>query len=224
MIGAVLFDLDGTLADTAPDLGHVLNLQLTARGMLPLPISYLRRFASMGARGLIKAGFDLDPVDEGYAALSDEFHGLYEQHLCRDTQLFPGINIVLAWLDRRDIAWGIVTNKVQRFTLPLVEHLGLAQRARSVVSGDTCSRAKPHPEPLLRASSECAVEPDRCLYVGDDERDVQAGRAAGMRVAIARYGYLGASRPPEAWGGDALIDAPTDLLSYLSGWATPEVR
>ena len=163
-------------------------------------------------------------MDEGFGPLSNEFHELYARHLCRDTRLFPGMNDVLGWLDDRDIAWGIVTNKVQRFTVPLVQYLGLTERARSVVSGDTCSRAKPHPEPLLRASSECAVEPERCLYVGDDERDVRAGRAAGMRVAIARYGYLGAGRPPEAWGGDALIDAPTDLVSYLSGPETPDVR
>jgi phosphoglycolate phosphatase len=224
MMRAVLFDLDGTLADTAPDLGHVLNLQRTARGMLPLPISYLRRFTSMGARGLIKAGFDLNPTDADYAPLSEEFHDLYARHLCRNTRLFSGMDDVLVWLEGSDIPWGIVTNKVERFTLPLVKHLGLAERARSIVSGDTCSRAKPHPEPLLRASSDCAVEPEECLYVGDDERDVQAGRAAGMRVAIARYGYLGAGRPPEAWGGDALIDAPTDLLAYLSGSQSPALR
>lgn len=221
MIRAVLFDLDGTLADTAPDLGHALNLQRTARGLLPLPISYLRRFASMGARGLIKAGFDLEPKDDGYSPLHAEFLELYERNLCRETRLFPGMDDVLAWLDKRSMAWGVVTNKVERLTLPLLESLGLRARARSVVSGDTCSQPKPHAEPLLRASRECAVEPERCLYVGDDERDVQASRAAGMRVAIARYGYLGPGRPPEAWGGDALIDSPTDLLAYLAGSAAP---
>lgn len=216
MIGTVLFDLDGTLADTAPDLGRVLNLQRGARGLLPLPITYLRRFASMGARGLIKAGFDIEPKDDSYRALHSEFLDLYELNLCRETCLFPGMDEVLRWLESRDIAWGIVTNKGERFTAPLVRQLGLAARARSVVSGDTCARAKPHPDPLLHASRECGVEPERCLYVGDDERDVQAGRAAGMRVAIARYGYLGTGRPPEAWDGDALIDSPADLLSYLS--------
>jgi 2-phosphoglycolate phosphatase len=221
MIHAVLFDLDGTLADTAPDLGYALNLQRTARGLLPLPISYLRRFASMGARGLIKAGFELEPEDDGFHSLHAEFLELYERSLCRETRLFPGMGEVLGWLESKDIAWGIVTNKIERFTLPIVERLGLKARARSVVSGDTCSQPKPHPAPLLLASRECAVDPARCLYVGDDERDVQAARAAGMRVAIARYGYLGSGRPPEAWGGDALIDVPTDLLSYLSGSATP---
>ncbi len=216
MIGAVLFDLDGTLADTAPDLGYALNLQRTARGLLPLPISYLRKFASTGARGLIKAGFDLEPQHDGYPSLHAEFLELYEANLSRETQLFPGMENVLEWLETRDIPWGIVTNKHARFTAPLVRQLNLDMRARSVVSGDTCSQPKPHPEPLFFASRECAVQPERCLYAGDDERDVQAGRAAGMRVAIARYGYLGTGRPPETWGGDVLIDAPTDLLSYLS--------
>jgi 2-phosphoglycolate phosphatase len=217
MIRAVLFDLDGTLADTAPDLARVLNLQRAARGLLPLPVSYLRRYASMGARGLVMAGFDLDPNDDRFAPLCDEFHERYALDVCRETRLFPGIDEVLDWIEARQLAWGIVTNKIERYTLPLVKGLGLHGRARSIVSGDTTARAKPHAEPLLFASRECAIAPPECLYVGDDERDVQAGRAAGMRVAVARYGYLGVGRPPEAWGADALIDAPTDLLPYLSG-------
>jgi phosphoglycolate phosphatase len=217
MIRAVLFDLDGTLADTAPDLAHALNLQRGTRGLLPLPVTYLRRFASMGARGLIKAGFDLCPEDDGYAQLSDEFHELYERNLCRETRLFPGMDEVLDWLEAHELAWGIVTNKIERYTLPLVTQLGLGGRARSIVSGDTAAQPKPHPEPLFYASRECGTAPEACLYVGDDERDAQAGRAAGMRVAIARYGYLGVGRQPEAWGADVLIDTPTDLLRYLSG-------
>lgn len=217
MIGAVLFDLDGTLADTAPDLAHALNLQRAARGLLPLPVSYLRRFASMGARGLVRAGFDIGPEDDRFRPLCDEFHELYALDVCRETRLFPGMEEVLAWIERRELAWGIVTNKIERYTLPLVKRLGLATRARAIVSGDTTHRAKPHAEPLLCASRQCGIAPPECLYVGDDERDVQAARAAGMRVAVARYGYLGPGRPPETWGADALIDAPTDLLPYLSG-------
>jgi phosphoglycolate phosphatase len=217
MIGAVLFDLDGTLADTAPDLARALNLQRAARGLLPLPVSYLRRFASMGARGLVQAGFDLGPEDDLFRPLCDEFHALYEVDVCRETRLFPGMEEVLVWLEARALPWGIVTNKIERYTLPLVQQLGLAARARAIVSGDTTPRAKPHAEPLLFASRQCGIAPAECLYVGDDQRDVQAARAAGMRVAVARYGYLGTGRPPESWGADALIDAPTDLLRYLSG-------
>ncbi|HQR53213.1 MAG TPA: HAD-IA family hydrolase [Burkholderiales bacterium] len=217
MIRAVLFDLDGTLADTAPDLARALNLQRTVRGLLPLPVSYLRRYASMGARGLIRAGFDLDPADDRFRALCDEFHELYALDVCRETRLFPGMERVLDWLEAHGLAWGIVTNKIERYTLPLVKALGLDARARTVVSGDTTPRAKPHAEPLLFACGRCGIAPSDCLYVGDDERDVQAAHAAGMRVAVARYGYLGSERPPETWGADALIDAPTDLLPYLSG-------
>lgn len=217
MIHAVLFDLDGTLADTAPDLARALNLQRTVRGLLPLPVSYLRRFASMGARGLLRAGFDIGPADDRYRALCDEFHELYALGVCRETRLFPGMEEVLGWLDARGLAWGIVTNKVERYTLPLVQRLELDTRARTVVSGDTTSRAKPHAEPLLFACRQCGIAPPDCLYVGDDERDVQAAHAAGMRIAVARYGYLGSDRPPETWGADALIDAPTDLLAYISG-------
>lgn len=217
MIDAVLFDLDGTLADTAPDLAHALNLQRAARDLLPLPVSYLRRFASMGARGLIRAGFDIGPEDDRFRPLCDEFHELYALCVCRETRLFHGMEEVLEWLEARGLPWGIVTNKIERYTLPLVKQLGLDTRARAIVSGDTTHRAKPHAEPLLFASRRCGIAPPECLYVGDDERDVHAARAAGMRIAVARYGYLGPDRPPETWGADALLDTPTDLLPYLSG-------
>jgi phosphoglycolate phosphatase len=217
MIRAVLFDLDGTLADTAPDLARVLNLQRTSRGLLPLPLTHLRRFASMGARGLVQAGFEISTEDDRFRPLCDEFHELYALDVCRETRLFPGMEEVLEWIEARDLAWGIVTNKIERYTLPLVQRLGLHSRARAVVSGDTTNRAKPHAEPLLFACRQCGIAPPDCLYVGDDERDVKAARAAGMPVAVARYGYLGSGRPPETWGADALFDAPTDLLHYLAG-------
>ncbi len=217
MIAAVLFDLDGTLADTAPDLARALNLQRAARGLLPLPVSYLRRFASMGARGLIRAGFDIGPEDDRFRPLCDEFHELYALDVCRETRLFPGMEEVLEWIEARGLPWGIVTNKIERYTLPLVKQLGLDAKARTVVSGDTTNRAKPHAEPLLFASRHCGIAPPECLYAGDDVRDVQAARAAGMRVVVARYGYLGPGSAPETWGADALIDAPTDLIAYLSG-------
>jgi 2-phosphoglycolate phosphatase len=219
---AVLFDLDGTLADTAPDLAHVLNLQLRARGRPELPVGALRRYVSHGARGMLRAGFGLTPEDAGYPGLRDEFLDLYENNLFRETRLFPGMPELLAALEERGIAWGIVTNKLERFTLPLVEALGLAARAACVVGGDTTERAKPHPDPLLEASRRIRIEPRDCAYVGDDERDVQAGRAAGMTPMVALYGYLGDGKPPQEWGAEVFIEHPLDLLKLLP--APPPMR
>jgi len=212
---AVLFDLDGTLADTAPDLAHVLNLQLGARGRPQLPVHALRPYVSHGARGMLRTGFGVGPDDAGYAALRDEFLDLYEQNLCRDTRLFPGMPELLAALEQRGTAWGIVTNKMERFTLPLMQALGLAARAGCIIGGDTTTRAKPHPDPLLEASRRLGIDPRECAYVGDDERDVQAGHAAGMTPVVALYGYLGEDKPPHQWGADLYIEQPLDLLKLL---------
>jgi 2-phosphoglycolate phosphatase len=212
---AALFDLDGTLADTAPDLAHVLNLQLRARGRTELPVAALRQYVSHGARGMLRAGFGMEPEHAGYAALRDEFLDLYAKNLYRETRLFPGMLELLTTLERRGIAWGIVTNKLERFTLPLVEALGLATRAGCVVGGDTTGRAKPHPDPLLEASRRIGIEPRDCCYVGDDERDVQAGQAAGMTAVVALYGYLGDGKPPQEWGAEVFIKHPLDLLKLL---------
>jgi len=219
---AVLFDLDGTLADTAPDLAHVLNLQLSARGLPELPVGALRRYVSHGARGMLRAGFGLQPEAAGYPALRDEFLDLYESNLFRETRLFPGMSELLTALEERCIAWGIVTNKLERFTRPLVEALGLTARAACVVGGDTTARAKPHPDPLLEASRRIGIDPRDCAYVGDDERDVQAGRAAGMTPMIAMYGYLGDGKPPQEWGADIFLEHPLDLLKLLP--APPPMR
>ena len=215
MVRAVLFDLDGTFADTAPDLGGALNRQRTARGMQPLPLEEIRPHASAGARGLLGAGFGIAPGDADYDAMRDEFLALYERALCRDSRLFDGIPELVSALESRGLEWGIVTNKAARFTLPLLDALGIRSRAGCIVSGDTCAQPKPHPAPLLAASAALGVEPGGCLYVGDDERDTQASIAAGMRSVVARYGYLG-GRPWELWGAHAAIESPLDLLALLS--------
>jgi phosphoglycolate phosphatase len=212
---AVLFDLDGTLADTAPDLGHALNLQRERHGLPPLPQEIIRPYASHGTVGLFDIGFGLTPQDERFAPMREEYLALYTANLCLHTALFPGMAELLAALEARNIAWGVVTNKPARFTEPLLELLGLSQRAASIISGDTCAHPKPHPEPLLRAAREIGIAPQSCLYVGDAERDIEAARAAGMSVLIADYGYLSAEDHPETWGADGRINTPQGILAFL---------
>jgi len=212
---AILFDLDGTFADTAPDLGHALNAMLATRGRPGLPIERIRKVASSGARGLLGLGFGLTPGEPEYEALATEFLDLYEQRLCADTRLFPGIPELLLTLEASGLPWGIVTNKAKRFTLPLMRLLGLDQRAGCVVCGDSTPYRKPHPQPLLAAVATIGIEPYGCLYLGDDERDMIAGRAAGMRVAVAEYGYLGEGNPPDTWNADLRIRHPLDLLAIV---------
>ncbi|MEO8628240.1 MAG: HAD-IA family hydrolase [Betaproteobacteria bacterium] len=214
-VRAVLFDLDGTLADTAPDLAAALNKQLQARDKPALPVSALRPYVSQGARGMLFGGFGLTPDAPGYGELRDEFLALYEADLCNESALFPGMEDVICELEARAIAWGIVTNKAQRYTRPLVTALGLMTRANCVVSGDTMPRAKPHPDSLLEASRLLDVSPAHCLYVGDDERDVQASLAAGMTPVVALYGYLGTGKPPQEWGATLYIDTPLGVLKLL---------
>ena len=215
MIEAVLFDLDGTLADTAPDLGYALNQQRIARGLSTIPLELIRTEASAGARGLLGLGFNISPSDSDYPDLREEFLDLYAARLCHDTQLFPGVSELLDQLDIRKLPWGIVTNKPARFAKPLIHLLGLSQRAACLISGGDTTHSKPHPEPLLAASHALAVAPDTCIYLGDDMRDVEASLAAGMEPVIARYGYLGNGHPPESWGARYLIDHPRELLAYL---------
>jgi N-acetyl-D-muramate 6-phosphate phosphatase len=215
-LGAVLFDLDGTLADTAPDLGAALNRLRAERGLAGLPIAAVRPYASMGARGLLLAGFGLTPEDSGYAELRDAFLERYDEALCVRTQLFPGMGELLAALDARGLAWGIVTNKAARFTDRVVEALGLAGRVGCVVSGDTTPHQKPHPGPLLHAAARLGLSPERCCYVGDDLRDVQAARAAGMHSVAVEYGYHGVGNGgPRSWSADAVIARPLELLACL---------
>lgn len=215
MLEAVLFDLDGTLADTAPDLGAAANFLLLEEGRPPLSLAELRPYTSHGVRGLLQAGFGIAPADADYDRLAQRFLELYAARLCEETQLFAGIAELLDTLDNAGLDWGIVTNKRRRFTDPLVAHLGLTPRTRCVVSGDTTAEAKPSPLPILHACELLACDPQRTLYVGDDLRDIQAGHAAGCRTVAVSYGYLGHSGPLETWGADLIVDHPEQLMQYL---------
>jgi phosphoglycolate phosphatase len=214
MIQAVLFDLDGTFADTAADLGHALNCMRAARGLSPLPIEATRPVTSLGARGLLGIGFEIAPGHARYTAMREEFLGIYEQNLCRQTCLFPGMLELLDAVEARRLRWGIVTNKAERFARPLLDLLRVGKRADCIVGGDTTPNIKPHPDPLLAACRILALAPGSCVYVGDDRRDVEAGRAAGMKTVAVTYGYLNGG-VPEAWGADAVIHRPQELLDHL---------
>lgn len=214
MIKAVLFDLDGTLADTAPDLGYAINRMREARGLAPLPVEATRPVASLGARGLLGVGFGITPEHPDYPALREEFLQLYERNLCRRTRLFPGMSELIDAIEARRLRWGVVTNKAERFARPLLDLLHVGKRAACVIGGDSTGNIKPHPEPLLAASRALALTPESCVYVGDDRRDIDAGRAAGMRTVAVTYGYLNGGAP-ETWGADAVIEQPLELLRYL---------
>ena len=214
---AVLFDLDGTLIDSAPDLAGACNEMRVERGLAALPYPELRRMVGSGARGMVGASFGLVPGQPGYEALRDEFLGRYEARMTRETKVFEEMLPVLAWLADEGIRWGIVTNKATRFAAPIVAALGLAARCSTLVCGDTVAHAKPHPAPLLEAAGRLDVVPGDCVYVGDDRRDVDAGRAAGMRTVVAAWGYLGAGDAPAAWGADHLIDRPDELPGLIDG-------
>lgn len=214
MIKAVLFDLDGTFADTAPDLGYALNLMRQARNLAPVPIEVTRAVTSLGARGLLGAGFDITPDHPDYPSMREEFLTLYEQNLCRHTRLFPGMPELLDALEARGLKWGIVTNKAERFAKPLLDLLHPGSRAACVIGGDTTGKLKPHPASLLAASRVIGIAPAACVYVGDDQRDIDAGRAAGMKTVAVKYGYLNGS-VPESWGAGAVIERPCELLQHL---------
>ena len=210
---AVLFDLDGTLADTAPDLAAAVNLLRTERGLEPTPYALLRPTASAGARGMIGAAFGLTPADEGYEELRVRWFDLYQAAMAVHSTLFGGIVELLDGITAAGMAWGIVTNKPARFTDPLLPQIGLGHAA-CVISGDTTGHAKPHPAPLLEAARRLAIAPEHCWYVGDDLRDVEAGRAAGMLTVACNWGYCG-SIEPSTWGADFLLDTPADLLATI---------
>lgn len=215
-IRAVLFDLDGTLIDTAPDLGHALNLQRTRHGLAPLADEVIRPQASHGARGLLGLGFGLHPDDARFPAMREEFLELYAANICRHSKPFPGILDLLDALETRGLKWGVVTNKPARFTEPLLSILDLAERAACIVSGDTCPQPKPHPAPMLAAAELCGAAPSQCLYLGDAERDIQAATAAAMPALVAAWGYLDADDAPHTWGAHAEIRHPLDTLAYLA--------
>jgi phosphoglycolate phosphatase len=211
---AVLFDLDGTFADTAPDLGYAVNLMRKARNLPPVSDEKTRPVTSSGARGLLGAGFGITPDHADFPAMREEFLNLYEANLCRETRLFDGMADLITALEIRGLPWGIVTNKAERFALPLMDLLGYSKRAACVIGGDTTSKMKPHPAPLYAAAKVIGIAPEHCAYVGDDERDIQAGRAASMRTVAVRYGYLNGSNPT-TWGADAIADNPHEIMIYL---------
>jgi phosphoglycolate phosphatase len=216
-VDAVLFDLDGTLADTAGDLAGALNRVRADHGLAPMPVEALRAYASAGARGLLGAGMGLKPDDDGYVEARDAFLAHYAAGLTQTTQLFDGVEPMLAALESRGIAWGIVTNKAERYTGPVVVALGLAHRAGTIVCGDTTPHAKPHPAPLLHAASALRLPPSRCVYVGDDRRDVDAGNGAGMATLVASWGYLGNGEPASAWPAQGWLETPGDLIGWVRG-------
>jgi phosphoglycolate phosphatase len=211
----VFFDLDGTLADTAPDLVAATNQLLLARGLEPKPYEFLRPYASAGARGLLDGAFGISTEHPDFIPLRDEFFENYEKALLVDSKLFDDMERLLEAMESASVPWGIVTNKSERFTNPLVKLMGLHERSASTVSGDTTPHSKPHPEPILHAARLAQVDPTKSLYVGDDIRDVLAGKAAGMQTVAAAYGYCGCKEPPDAWGADYLIHSPLELLQII---------
>lgn len=209
---AMLFDLDGTLADTAPDLAAAANAMRLRRGLEPMPLALLRPVASHGARGLLRIAFGRTPDDADFDALRVEFLSDYEAGLAVHSRLFDGVPAVLAAVESRGLAWGIVTNKAMRFTAPVTAFLGLVERAGAIVSGDTTPFAKPDPAPLLHAARLLGLPPSACIYVGDDHRDIVAGRAAGMYTVAAAWGYGDA---PHSWEADRVSAEPADLLALV---------
>ena len=215
MISTILFDLDGTLVDTAPDLGDALNIQLQRHGKAALSDAVIRPFASHGSRGLIGLGFGITPADADFSAMRDEYLNIYDTVFTRSPTLLPGIAELLQIIEGKGLTWGIVTNKPRRFTQRLIESMKLHERAACVVSGDDAPQPKPSPATLLMACEQVGVKPEHCVYVGDAERDIQAGKAAGMQTVVALFGYIDASDRPAEWGADAMIKTPKDLLNLL---------
>lgn len=214
-VQAVLFDLDGTLIDSAPDLGAAADKMRVERGLPSLSADLYRPMAGAGARGMLQIAFGMSPQDVEFAAMREEFFVNYERCMTERTYAFEGVQELLQTLEHRGLPWGVVTNKSERFTLPLTRSMSLFAGAGAVVSGDTTPHAKPHPAPLLEAARRMGVAPSACIYVGDDARDIEAGRAAGMRTVAAVYGYLGAQHDTAAWQADAEIKSPAALLKLL---------
>lgn len=217
----VLLDLDGTLMDTAQDMGASLNMLRAEHNLPPLSQDRIRPHVSHGTPALLKLGFGTEPQDARFAEMRSRYLAIYRQNLMRETRLFHGMADVLDALDARKLPWGVVTNKPGSLTEPLLELAGLRQRAACVVSGDTIARRKPHPDPLFHAASQCKVDPRAAVYVGDAERDVQSAHAAGMLAVVAMYGYLGEEDRPDSWKPDHLIMHPSELLTWLATQPSP---
>ena len=214
-IRAVLFDLDGTLIDSAPDLGAAVDKMRTDRGMSSLPLARYRPVAGAGARGMLGEAFGLAPEHPTFDAFREEFFCNYEACLTAHTLVFDEVSELIERIRSNHFAWGVVTNKAERFTLPITRNLPLFASAKTVVCGDTTPHAKPHPAPLLEAAARMGFAPAQCIYVGDDERDIRAGQAAGMGTVAATYGYLGKDTLTSQWGAHAEIKSPLELLKLL---------
>jgi N-acetyl-D-muramate 6-phosphate phosphatase len=214
-VQTVLFDLDGTLLDTAPDLAFALNTLLVENKRAPLPYDKIRPFVSYGSTILIKMAFNITEDDPSFTALRQAFLTFYAEHIADKTVFFPGMNEVLHTLEKQGIQWGIVTNKPARLTDSLLQQLDLTQRSVCNISGDTLSQSKPHPAPLLYACELAQSSPEHCIYVGDAQRDIEAGQRAGMRTLVALYGYIDELETPTQWGATGMLQHPLDLLSWL---------
>ncbi len=214
-VQAVLFDLDGTLIDSAPDLAAAADEMRLARGLGSLALAHYRLMAGSGARGMLRVAFGLDPDHADFAAFKEEFFINYERCMMRRTCAFEGAPALVASLSSRGLVWGVVTNKAARFAVPQTGGIAMFKTAAVMVCGDTTAHIKPHPAPLLEAARRIGVDPSVCLYVGDDERDIMAGRAAGMATVAATYGYLGHGADTRSWGADAAINSPLELLELL---------
>jgi phosphoglycolate phosphatase len=212
---AVLFDLDGTLADTAPDLADALNRTLEQHGREPLSLEQIKPSVSHGSISLIRLGFALEPEDSEFDPLRQELLSYYSANNGQQTTLFPGMSELLEQLEQNGLSWGVVTNKPAWLTDPLMQQLGLTQRAGTIVSGDTTSHSKPHPEPILHACRQIGCAPSECLFVGDAKRDIEAGKSAGTAALVAMFGYLGSDDRPEEWQADGAVEQPADILQWV---------
>jgi len=216
MIQAILFDLDGTFADTAPDLAYALNETLISQKQAPLPFEKIRPVVSHGGRALIELGFGLGPEDVNYEPLRQKLLDIYLNNIAKQTNLFDGMEELLSIIEQKKMKWGIVTNKPSWLTDPLMRELTLFERAACIVSGDTTQNKKPHPEPLFHACEIAQVDPKQCIYVGDAERDIEAGRAAGMKTVAALFGYIQDHDDPDSWDADYYIQHPSELIPLVN--------
>lgn len=217
---SVLFDLDGTLLDTAPDLAFALNAVLREEGRSPLPLSDIKPFISRGAAGMIRLGFGEDQAETEFVCVLQRLLAVYRRHIADQTRFFEGMEEVLARLERQGLRWGIVTNKLAYLTEPLLHALHLTGRPACIISGDTTKERKPHPEPLLEACRRLGLQPAECIYIGDAQRDIEAGKRAGMGALAALYGYIGGDDNPAEWGAQAFLNRPLDLLDWLEVYRT----
>ncbi len=214
-IKTVLFDLDGTLADTAPDLAYALNCVLVEQGKPPLPFEMIRPVVSHGGIALTRLGFGLEPEQPGFAPLRERLLEIYRENIARETDLFPGMAQTLAAIEAQGMQWGVVTNKPAWLTEPLMEALQLSTRAACIVSGDTLKNRKPHPEPMLYACNLTGSDAAHCLYIGDAQRDIEAGHNAGMRTLVALFGYIGEQDRPEEWGADGMVQSAPEIMEWI---------